>query len=511
MKTKNQHIQIIFIIIKSILHLLKKNISVKKLFFFSIILVSFFSISFIINNNSKLNYRLPCCISSIFSADIDLDGDNDLITGHATGEGYSDTAIVILNNYGNGYFNQNYNSFQYTGYQYEVFAVDLNSNNYPDIVSFYTDVTSGVPIRYIRVLYNNYGTFGQFADFPMNISEPVWAKTYGDIDGDNDVDIMIASSPGYKWGIMTNDGSGILSAPEYYDMDYAPVDIECSDMNNDNLKDIIIAGTDNTLFLNTGLGFQEMIFEWSHLQEVEIDDFNNDGINDIVGIESFWNTSLFIYENNWDTTFTKHTALVYDSVLYNPVVGDINNDSLPDVICTSFSGVFVLKNNGDYTLKLPDYYPFPISCYVAGYAYCSDLNNDGCMDITAVLHHPTELSTQLMTLFNDGTGHFVQTPVTEVENPKQKFQNPILKCFPNPFHKKVTILVKIENKTKATVRITELTGREIKTLQESTLKPGEYEFHWDGTNNTGQMCPNGLYFVLLETEQMTETKIILFN
>ncbi|MCD4695580.1 MAG: FG-GAP-like repeat-containing protein [Bacteroidales bacterium] len=507
MKTKNKLIQRIFNI-KLNVSLLTNN-NAKKLFFFSIILVSFCSISFIINNNSKLIYIIPYNAISIVAEDVDLDGDNDIITGHHASQSTSDTGIVILTNYGNGYFNPNYNSFQYTGYQYDIFAVDLSDNDYPDIVSFYTDVTSGTPVRYIRVLYNFNGVFGQFTDFPLNISEPVWAKTFGDIDGDNDIDILIASSNAYKWGIMINDGNGILSAPQYIDMDYKPHDIDCADMNNDLKNDVIISGVDNTIFLNTGTGFQEILLDESLLQEAEIADMDNNGNNDIVGIVAYWNTTLYIYENNWDTTFTKHTALLYDSVLYNPVVGDINNDSLPDVICTSYSsGIFVMKNNGDYTLKLPDYYSFPLNCYAIGHVFCSDINNDGWLDIAAVTPHQTGLTTILMTLFNDGTGHFVQTPVTQVENSKQE---PVLKCYPNPFHKKVTITFETDRKTLVLLRIIDLTGKEIKAINESILINGKHEFNWDGTNNNGQSCPKGIYMVMLEVDKITEVKKILFN
>lgn len=485
----------------------KNNKTAKSLFFLSIILVPFLLISFILNNNNKLIYTIPFNAISIVAEDLDLDGDNDIITGHQAVGYYSDTGVVILRNDSLGLLNSTYESLQLLGYQHDIIVTDLTNNQYPEIVAFKTDF-GNPPGLYVRVYYNSNGVFNQFADFPLNISKSVWAKTYGDIDGDNDIDILITSSNAYKWGIMTNNGSGILSAPEYFDIAYPPHDIDCADMNNDFMNDVIISGVDNTIFLNTGTGFEEILLDESLLQDAVVADMDNNGNNDITGIVAYGNTILYIYENNWDTTFTKHTALVYDSVLYNPVVGDINNDSLPDVICTSFSGVFVLKNNGDYTLQLPDYYPFPINCYVAGHAYCSDLNNDGWMDIAAVLPHPTELTTQLMTLFNDGTGHFVQTPVTQVENPKQ---NPILRCYPNPFHKKVAITFKIDNKAFATLRIIDLSGKEIKIINESILKNGIHEFSWDGTNNNGQSCSKGVYMLMLEVDKITEVKKLLFN
>ncbi len=480
---------------------IKKTFNIVLLF-----IACFITISFMQNHESRLFYKLPCCVSSIFSADIDLDGDNDIITGHSPDEDYSDTGVVILRNDSHGLMDSTYESLELLAYQYDIIVTDLTGDQYPEIVAFKT--SDGY---YIRVYYNTDGFFTQFSDFPMNISKPVWAKTYGDMDGDNDVDILIASANAYKWGIMTNNGSGILSAPEYFTIDYKPVDIKCADLNNDSLNDVIVAGTDNTLFLNMGNGFQEIIFEDDHLQHVEIDDFNNDGINDVVGIESFWNTSLYFYENNWDTTFTKHTALVYDSVLDNPVVGDINNDSLPDVICTSFSGVFVMKNNGDFSLELPDYYPFPLSYFASGYAYCSDLDNSGWMDIASVLQHPQELTTQLMTLYNDGTGYFVENPVTGINNPKLESQKAVLQCYPNPFQNKVSISIKIDNATKAKVKIANLTGREIKTIYIPILNPGKYEFNWDGKSNTGYSCPKGTYLVVLETDEFTKIKKIIFN
>lgn len=482
-----------------------------KIFFIllAIIIISI-NIAFILVQNSKLIYTIPYNSISIVAEDIDLDGDNDIITGHHADGYYSDTGVVILRNIGNGFFNENYESLQLLGYQYDILANDLTNDQFPEIVAFKTDFGNASGL-YIRVYYNNGGTFSQHADFPMNISEPVWSKTFGDIDSDNDIDIIIASANAYKWGLMTNDGNGNLSSPQYFNIDYAPVDIECADMNNDSLMDILIAGTDNTLFINTGNEYQEIIFEYSHLQNVKAEDFNNDGINDVMGIESFWKTNLFIYENNWDTTFTKHTSLVYDSVLYNPVIGDVNNDSLPDVVCVSFSGIFVMINNTGYSLKLPDYYPFPINCYVAGHAFFSDLDNDGWTDIAAVLPHPTELSTQLMVLFNDQTGHFVENPATGLKNPEPPVLNLKLDCFPNPFDREVTISIETYKQAIVKVEIIGLSGRQIKSLYTSRLKPENLNLYWDGKNEIGQLCQKGIYLVVLHADTSIYSKKLIFN
>jgi hypothetical protein len=85
--------------------------------------------------------------------------------------------------------------------------------------------------------------------------------------------------------------------------------------------------------------------------------------------------------------------------------------------------------------------------------------------------------------------------------------------YPNPFNPSTEIKFSIPSpspskmergpgsEVQVSLRIYDILGRELATLVSEQLKPGTYEYEWDGSN-----FASGIYFYKLETEDFSQTK-----
>ncbi len=73
--------------------------------------------------------------------------------------------------------------------------------------------------------------------------------------------------------------------------------------------------------------------------------------------------------------------------------------------------------------------------------------------------------------------------------------------YPNPFNPQTKIRFDIRKASFTELKIYDMLGREIKTLVNENLKPGEYEVSFNAAS-----LPSGVYFYRISTESFTETK-----
>jgi hypothetical protein len=76
--------------------------------------------------------------------------------------------------------------------------------------------------------------------------------------------------------------------------------------------------------------------------------------------------------------------------------------------------------------------------------------------------------------------------------------------YPNPFNPATNIGFRIADRGFVSLKIYDVTGREVATLVAENLMPGNYEYRWE----TRGMA-NGVYFYKLETEGFVQTKKML--
>lgn len=84
--------------------------------------------------------------------------------------------------------------------------------------------------------------------------------------------------------------------------------------------------------------------------------------------------------------------------------------------------------------------------------------------------------------------------------------------YPNPFSTQSTIQVQTKRSEKIEVAVYNLKGQLIKTIADREFSTGLHNFNWDGTDQNGKNCSNGIYFYRIITpEKITSKKMILMK
>ncbi len=485
-----------------------------------LILLFLIFISFKTGDN-KSNYTVPRAAYSVTAGDIDMDGDNDIVVGHKTAWQNTNPTLTLLENINNGLFEVIDTSNSFCGYQENILLININIDSFPDIISFMCDFSSGVAERYIRIFYNNYGAFNLFQDFPLNNNEVFSDINFGDINGDFSNDIIVASGNGHFWGVLYNDGAGNFPEPEYhYVTDYYPYYIASGDLNGDGRDDIVVCGQSTEVFFSYPGGFQSLLLETNNFKEgVSIVDFDLDGDNDIltfVGIPFVNVTSLIMYKNQGNNSFDTLEDFYFQPISSKFFVTDFNNDSLSDILfqLSDKSGFVIYYNQGNFQLADSQFVALPPSSPQESWRniYCADMDGNGFNDIIAIKTIFVQIPDNLIILFNDGNGNFVEDPITDIQSPNFKLQTSNLSCYPNPSRSfGTTISFSLEKNTFVTLQILDIKGTLINTLINNELLSGKHKTIWNGKTLNGKKVNAGLYLVRLKSGWNIYTQRIVVN
>jgi hypothetical protein len=228
---------------------------------------------------------------------------------------------------------------------------------------------------------------GHFADpltFPVGPNP--FGATPGDLDGDNDIDIVVPFTGGDDPAgvtVLINDGHGSFARTDYK-FGSVVIAAAIADMDRDGRNDIVgVSHLTNSVFLLRGRGDGTFADPVEHAvagdgpQSIAIVDVNRDGRLDIVTSE-FYTSTVSILLATADGQYDASAIRVG----WNPfavVSGDFNRDGRPDLIAVNDLDVTynVLLGNGDGTFAVqPAQYAgeFPEGALVA------DFNADGDLD-----------------------------------------------------------------------------------------------------------------------------------
>jgi 3-phytase len=69
--------------------------------------------------------------------------------------------------------------------------------------------------------------------------------------------------------------------------------------------------------------------------------------------------------------------------------------------------------------------------------------------------------------------------------------------YPNPFNATTRIMLHLAAECRVKLSIYDISGKEVRMLQNSRLGAGRHDFLWDGTDEAGHALPSGLYFYFM--------------
>jgi hypothetical protein len=245
-------------------------------------------------------------------------------------------------------------------------------------------------------IYINNG--GEFTDSGIALKGLVDGEAaWGDYDNDGDLDILMAGrSDGLHFYamILRNDG-GLFTDIDAHLTGVQAASVCWVDYNNDGLADVMLNGDSgggfvSRLYKNTGNGFEEVTstgFTALGNGQVRWADLDLDGDKDLVitGTDDFLDGKIFLYKNEGNDSFTLDESLT-QNLSYTAVdISDYNNDGLPDIVltgkiqgCGGTAVTMLYRNDGFWNF-------FEESTLIPGFKQGSvmwgDYNNDGYPDL----------------------------------------------------------------------------------------------------------------------------------
>ena len=79
-------------------------------------------------------------------------------------------------------------------------------------------------------------------------------------------------------------------------------------------------------------------------------------------------------------------------------------------------------------------------------------------------------------------------------------------AWPSPARGAVTLALRLPRATQVNARVTDLSGRLVRVLEERTYEAGEHVLRWDGANANGASSPAGVYFVVVRGEDFSASR-----
>jgi len=88
----------------------------------------------------------------------------------------------------------------------------------------------------------------------------------------------------------------------------------------------------------------------------------------------------------------------------------------------------------------------------------------------------------------------------------RSFVNALGGNAPNPFRDETSISYSVAGPSHVALRIFDVTGRRVSTLEDRVLPSGEFRTRWDGRNDQGRSVASGVYFYRIDIGGWSRTE-----
>ena len=205
----------------------------------------------------------------------------------------------------------------------------------------------------------------------------------GDLDGDGDVDIVVARRTDAKLFVLINDGNANFTLDS---IDLAGADVlKIVDIDGDNDMDILGINTENNsfhLYANVGpqtLSLTTLLSNSDGLAIFDVADMDNDADLDIVlGYSQFSGSPVAILENNNNGSFTEKSLSNTLGRMEDFSIRDIDQDGLKDIIALQFNNTTALLNEGNFQFETQQLFE---RITLLRSMEAGDYNGDGKIDV----------------------------------------------------------------------------------------------------------------------------------
>lgn len=310
----------------------------------------------------------------VLTADVDGDGDLDLLTPNFTGNSVS----IRLNN-GSGAFSGT--TDVPVGSQPRGLAVsDIDGDGDLDII------TANYNANTASVRFNNgSGAFSGNTELVVG-SQPQSVVT-ADIDGDADLDLLVSNGASNSVSVRFNNGSGSFSGGSEVSVGAFPFSLTAGDVDNDGDVDFVTGNFQSTtasVRLNNGSGSfsgTTTLSAGNQPRGVTLADIDGDNDLDLL-VANLYSDDVNVYTNGGTGNFTSTATLAAGSGPGGVTAADIDGDNdldllVPDIFANTVS---VRLNNGSGSFSAGTTVNVGTQPYRVAMA---DLDGDGDLDMLA--------------------------------------------------------------------------------------------------------------------------------
>lgn len=292
-------------------------------------------------------------------ADVDNDGDLDLLYTGRDYQGNNFAFLYINDGLGNFTLNQNNNLTKSS--EGDLAFGDIDNDNDLDLIMVGYDSQNKV----FSHLFQNDGR-GNFTKLNTTSFQVGGGSVlFLDCDKDNDLDLLISGKNALNQDLSLlykNNGLGVFNVDNSQNFIDAFVgDTEVGDSDNDGDLDILVNNFNATnLYINNGTGnftiVNNLNLQAGGTGSVKFADFDNDGDNDIyINSHNSNKTTTKIYENKGLNSFIEVRSFV-GNPYSRTVIADFNGDNLLDFIQLADSRSFYyLNSTSQITTSLIEY------------------------------------------------------------------------------------------------------------------------------------------------------------
>lgn len=425
-----------------------------------------------------------------------------------TNETIEDIKVMDLNNDGadeifistDGYFVQNYVYRWYDGYFGLIWSYNIPFGVYNygmQVNDFDNDGKDDLLISclgpgnpYSVLFFKNYGDIFINQGIVLHLC-PDENFCVHDLDGDGWNDLAVGS-------VYSNSGYSInlhRHIPDSYNVQFTGMvpdavngsnEVKAINLNNDDKMDIIGAeyysGTVYTYRNDGDFNFDKTYsYQFSHrVGNIEVADFNNDGLDDFVAAEH--QSHMLFFKNLGNGVFSPEFNNAQMAHWIETKAIDLNHDDLVDLMVAGYgSEIFYLQNNDDFSFSEWMYPTSDSNCLAME---IGDFNGDGVYDMVYG-KNPAKIVFSVI-------DEFIPVGILEDQILQEK-SILLLQNSPNPFNKSTTFQFNLGSATAGAFSLFDNSGRLI--FKKNINAPQKI------LEITGGKLKSGIYYYQLKTNE----------